>query len=208
MNRVPVGPMADQAKENTLEDERGCLVKISGDDFAAEFQRCRPMLLKVALQRTRSRSNAEDMVQQTFLQAWKARASFQGKARLSTWFTRILLNEIYQVHRRSEHKQLEYTHEPALLERQRAKAGLFPATRSAESELLKHERTVLAREVMKSLSARLQSVLLLEIYAGRTTEEICVELNLTPAAVKARKLRARLELERRLKSRYRSRVRC
>lgn len=175
---------------------------VSEESFAAGFQRCRPMLLNIALRWTKSSSNAEDMVQQAFLQAWKARHSFQGNALFSTWLSRILINEIKQSHRRLEHQRLEYTDQPVLFEHQRAQLGVFPETRNVESELLRTERAHLARTVMNSLPPKLKSVLMLDVYAEKTTEEICVELNLTEAAVKARKLRGRLELVRRVKARY------
>jgi len=178
---------------------------LSPEALAAAFQRCRPMLLYIAIQRTRSPSNAEDMVQQAFLQAWKSRASFRGQARLSTWLTRILINEIHQVQRRAEHKALEYTDEPVTLENQRARAGFFPSTQSAEAALLLQERLNVLRKAVRALPGRYRSVLSLEVYEEKTTEEIGVELGLSLAAVKSRKLRARLEVQRRLKSAHASR---
>src|SRR5690349_16280303 len=42
---------------------------------------------------TNSPEAAEDLTQQTFVQAWKALASFRGEARLSTWLCRIAYHE-------------------------------------------------------------------------------------------------------------------
>lgn len=41
---------------------------------------------------TGSLDDAEDMVQETFLRAWRSRASFEGRAELSTWLFRIATN--------------------------------------------------------------------------------------------------------------------
>ena len=37
--------------------------------------------------------DADDVLQNTFLKAWKSLPAFQGKARLSTWLYRIAINE-------------------------------------------------------------------------------------------------------------------
>jgi RNA polymerase sigma-70 factor, ECF subfamily len=41
----------------------------------------------------RTIEDAEDSVQDAFVNAWKHRASFRGHAKFSTWFTRIAVNE-------------------------------------------------------------------------------------------------------------------
>jgi len=172
----------------------------TGESFAAECERCRPMLLRIAMKRTGSRSSAEDMVQQAFLKAWNGRTSFRGVCRLSTWLTRILINQIHQVFRCAEHRLLEYCDDPAVLETQQARCGFFSWVGNAETELLKNEQTYLARKAVHTLPAAHRSVLILACYEEKTTEEISIELGFSVAAVKSRKLRARLELQRRLKA--------
>lgn len=52
------------------------------------------LLFRVALTRVADRSIAEDLVQEAFLAAWKARASFDGRSQRSTWLVSILKRKV------------------------------------------------------------------------------------------------------------------
>ncbi|MEO0445234.1 MAG: sigma-70 family RNA polymerase sigma factor [Verrucomicrobiota bacterium] len=56
-------------------------------------------LRNLALSKLRNPATAEDLVQETFLAAWKAREKFAGRAAERTWLTRILLNKIADFYR-------------------------------------------------------------------------------------------------------------
>ncbi len=64
----------------------------------------RDYLMHYALGKVRNPSIAEDVVQETFMAAWKARKGFQGKAAERTWLTRILLNKISDFYRSAARK--------------------------------------------------------------------------------------------------------
>lgn len=61
-------------------------------EFAAEFEVHRRRLRVHCYRMTGSFDEAEDLVQETFLRAWRSRATFEGKARRSTWLHRIATN--------------------------------------------------------------------------------------------------------------------
>lgn len=46
------------------------------------------------------RAAAEDVVQEAYLRAHRARSKFRGDAKLTTWFDRIVVREAYRHHRR------------------------------------------------------------------------------------------------------------
>lgn len=58
-----------------------------GDEaaFAGLVNRYGPMVLSLAYASTLSRSDAEDVAQETFLAAWRGLARFRGDAAFSTW---------------------------------------------------------------------------------------------------------------------------
>ena len=56
-------------------------------------------LLRFAVSKVRNRDRAEDLVQETFLAAWRARASYSGEASLRTWLTAILNRKIIDHYR-------------------------------------------------------------------------------------------------------------
>jgi RNA polymerase sigma-70 factor (ECF subfamily) len=60
--------------------------------FASECEAYRRVLRAHCYRMTGSFDEAEDLVQETLLRAWRSRAGFEGRARLSTWLHRIATN--------------------------------------------------------------------------------------------------------------------
>jgi RNA polymerase sigma-70 factor, ECF subfamily len=60
--------------------------------FAGLWRRERSRLLGLATRMTGSAADAEEVVQEAFLQAWRARARFAGQSKASTWLYRITAN--------------------------------------------------------------------------------------------------------------------
>jgi len=61
---------------------------------------------------TRNHEDAEDALQDTFMRAFLAFNSFQGRSHLSTWLTRIAINSALMVIRRRRHIYLEVSLTP------------------------------------------------------------------------------------------------
>src|SRR5258708_36310720 len=64
----------------------------SEDAFLADAQRYRRELLAHCYRMTGSLHDAEDLVQETYLRAWKSYKNFQGKSSVRTWLYRIATN--------------------------------------------------------------------------------------------------------------------
>jgi RNA polymerase sigma-70 factor (ECF subfamily) len=64
-------------------------------------------LYKRILSITRNHEDAEDALQDTFMRAFLALNSFQGRSHISTWLTRIAINSALMVIRRRRHIYLE-----------------------------------------------------------------------------------------------------
>lgn len=62
------------------------------DAFLADAQRYRRELLAHCYRMTGSLHDAEDLVQETYLRAWKSYEGFQGKSSIRTWLYRIATN--------------------------------------------------------------------------------------------------------------------
>lgn len=84
------------------------LLKLARSDDAEAFRtlidRHRPTLWRVAWRTTRNRGWAEDVLQQTLLQAWEHLEQFDGRSDIETWLISILLH-CAAAQRRDEERQ-------------------------------------------------------------------------------------------------------
>jgi RNA polymerase sigma-70 factor (ECF subfamily) len=71
----------------------GSVTLLAGnDEFLADAQRYRRELLAHCYRMTGSVHDAEDLVQETYLRAWKSYQGFEGKSSVRTWLHRIATN--------------------------------------------------------------------------------------------------------------------
>ena len=75
-----------------LDDVADPVRSVSKDAFLADAQRYRRELLAHCYRMTGSLHDAEDLVQDTYLRAWKAYDKFEGKSSVRTWLHRIATN--------------------------------------------------------------------------------------------------------------------
>lgn len=65
----------------------------NGQAFEAIMRRYNRLLFRTARSILGHDSDAEEVLQEAYLKAWQALASFRGEAKLSTWLTRIVVNQ-------------------------------------------------------------------------------------------------------------------
>ena len=167
-------------------------------NFSTKAEMTKPVLYAIALRRTRCPADAEDAVQETLLKAWKMIATFRGEALFSTWLTRILINEIHQLQRRRNYRDLEFQASlrmPELIAIERGHLVPFP---SPEQALLRSDAKRQLHHAIGRLPKAFRQVLQLEINEERTCVEMATELSLSLPAVKSRRIRARTELMKRM----------
>ena len=71
------------------------------DDFTVQILDMKKTLYHIACGILRSEADREDAVQECILKAWEKRDSLKNEAAFRSWVTRILVNECYDICRRS-----------------------------------------------------------------------------------------------------------
>ena len=127
---------------------------------------------------------ARDLVQETFLRAWRALDSLKEQQAAKSWLITILRREYA---RTFERKVPPLVDVDAVVVRE-------------EDELQPDERLEreLLREGMRSLPARYREPLLLQVVMGYSCEEIAAQLGITRSAVMTQLFRAREQLKAKL----------
>ncbi|MCI0404333.1 MAG: sigma-70 family RNA polymerase sigma factor [Acidobacteria bacterium] len=172
--------------------------------FNELVERYERRIYRLAQNITRNREDAEDVLQDSFVQAYTHLNGFQGDSRFSTWLTRIAINQALMKLRKRRTNLVALDQkietEDGALPREIVDWGPTPEQRYSQVEL----REILA-EAMGRLSPTLRIVFQLRDIEEFSTEETAQILGISISAVKARALRARLGLREELNRFFQSR---
>jgi RNA polymerase sigma-70 factor (ECF subfamily) len=149
-------------------------------------------LFRLARGILRDDSEAEDALQNAYFKAFTALAGFRGEARLTTWLSRIVMNECLQ-RRRGARGQIPATiaYEPAI------EAQIIPFPQSAmhatdpEKSMAQRELLHLVETAVDALPDDFRLVLIARTIEGMSVEETAELLGVRAETVKTRLFRAR-----------------
>ncbi len=165
------------------------------------IRRNNPRLFRVARGLVSTDAEAEDVVQETYLAAFRSLDRFHGDATFSTWITRIAINNAL-MHQRRIRPEEEYD---TVIESDNSSVLPFPGSlpEGAEAQLGRLQLRRILEELVNSLPPDLRLVFILSEAEGMTNNEIARDLELNPVTVKTRLFRTRrwlrTDLERRVK---------
>ncbi|MFA5645966.1 MAG: RNA polymerase sigma factor [Candidatus Ratteibacteria bacterium] len=135
-----------------------------------------PRFFKIACGIMQNESDAHDVVQESFLKAYRARKTFRGDSQVQTWLHRIVVNTCYDHFRRK--KPLRYMAE-------------LPERLFFRPSYLKNENLQVSREAEKiktallSLTPRQKMVFTLKVYEELSYKEIASALRIKTGTAKA-----------------------
>lgn len=149
----------------------------------------------VARRMLRDDADAQDASQEAFLGAYRSLESFDGRSRLSTWLTRIVINKCL-MRLRSKRRSREVAIETLL---PTFKEDGHPTRwtshwREEREDEDRERRVALVRQLIDELPEHYRVVLVLRDVQGLSTEEAAEALGDTVNAVKVRLHRARQAL--------------
>ena len=144
-------------------------------------------LFRTAYAMTGRRADAEDVVQETLLAAYRGIGHFQGRSAFRTWLVAILIKQVLMLRRRNQGKSMPSLEQVEV----EAKGRADPGAGEVDARLD-------VAQVLRELSEEHREVLVLREYDGMSYDEIAEALEIPRGTVESRLYRARQELKARL----------
>lgn len=153
-------------------------------------------IYRVALRMLNNSSDAEDVLQETFIKALRALPGFEGRSSLSTWLYRIAVNEALMVLRKQK-PQVAITEDSYM---DGEEEDLYPAHTIVdwcclpEDVFMDNETRKVLNQKIQTLPENLRTVFILRDIEGLSIKDTSEALTISETNVKTRLLRARLKL--------------
>lgn len=190
--------------DKTMPNEISVEALVAGDraEFARLVDEYSSPIYRLGMRMLGNPQDAEDVLQNTFINALTHIQNFEGRSSLATWLYRIAANEALMMIRR---KKPEVNLED--VEGGDEAEGLKPSqfvdwSALPEDELLAGEGKRALDDAIRTLPESLRIVFLLRDVEGLSIKETADALNLTETNVKTRLLRARMALRESLSAYY------
>jgi RNA polymerase sigma-70 factor (ECF subfamily) len=166
--------------------------------FEREALPLMPELYAGAMRLTRNPADAEDLLQEAYLRAYRGFASFEEGTNLRAWLYRILTNAYINIYRKKQRQPQEISSDDApewYLYDQLTEEGREP---SAEAEVLESLPDEEVQEALAELPEQFRMAVLLADVEGFSYKEIAEILEIPIGTVMSRLHRGRRALEKRL----------
>ena len=165
----------------------------TGDTLAFELimRRHNRLLFRTARSILKSDAETEDALQEAYLRAWRAMGSFRDDARLSTWLSRIVINEaLGRLRRRGAQVIPLDGASESNRETEESQIADDP-DRQPECLAMREEMRRLMEQRIDRLPDLYRTVFMLRAVEDMSVEEVAVALELPAATVRTRFFRAR-----------------
>jgi RNA polymerase sigma-70 factor (ECF subfamily) len=139
----------------------------------------------------RNDSEAEDVVQETYVRAFTHLGGFRGDSSLATWLARIAMNEALGRLRRQRASVEFDTLAPGVLEAQIIRFPLSAPSDDPEKSMAQREIQAVVERAIDELPEAFRIVFITRVIEGMNVEESAAILGLKPETVKTRLHRAR-----------------
>jgi RNA polymerase sigma-70 factor, ECF subfamily len=170
-------------------------------EFEELFSPIFQMAYGTAMRLTRNRTEAEDLVQDAALLAYRAFGSFQRGTNFKAWFFRILTNAFYSRHRKEKHEKANLSSDdvPALyLYNKTAEAGLHGRESDPASAIMDQLDTEQVSEALEALPTEYRVVATLYFIQDFSYQQIAEVLECPVGTVRSRLHRGRRMLQKAL----------
>ena len=161
------------------------------------FSNLSPALYQTALRLVGTPEEAEDVLQEGMLSAYRNLRRFEGRSQFSTWLTRIVINAALMRLRSRRSRPAVSLDERLAEDDDMTFADQFPDNApNPEQVVARRELEDVLRRNLETLSPVLRSAFILREMEGFSTEEAAEELGISQGTLKARLHRAKRQLAR------------
>lgn len=162
------------------------------------IRRYNPYLYKVGRSYNYNHEDTEDLMQDTFVDAFKGLKKFEGRAAFKTWLIRIMLNNCYHKKEKSSFKNEIpseiYENSQPMFER---------SDNRTDKETHQHELQGILENALGEIPEKYRLVFSLRSINNFSTQETAELLNISPTNVKVRLNRAKTKLRNQIEKSYR-----
>jgi RNA polymerase sigma-70 factor (ECF subfamily) len=157
----------------------------------ALIRRHNRMLYRTARAILRDDAEAEDVVQETYVQAYRSLATFRGESKLSTWLVRIAANKALMQRRRSARAVMVVPIDTATANPDEGWGDQMANEAGPEDETLRGEMRMLLDARIDELPDGYRAVFVLRAVKDFSVKETATALGIPGATVRTRYFRAR-----------------
>jgi len=156
--------------------------------FQLLIERYQDRIASLVRHYTRSTVEIEDIVQDTFVKAYRKLASFQHEAAFSTWLYRIAVNTCLDFLKRAGRNPVQSVEDPEVVGRPEDHRASVAAP---DSRLERQEVAEITQTVLGELPEIFRTVLVLREFEAQSYQEIAEVLGISIGTVESRLFRAR-----------------
>jgi len=171
------------------------------EDFTHDAMQHAPQLFSTAMRMTRNRSDAEDLVQETFIKAWRSFATYQQGTNLRAWLFRIMTNTYINKYNAQQRKptetELDDVEELFLYKRLGA-VDQSQLSQSAEDQMLSLFTDDEVKKSLEELPEQFRIPVLMSDVEGFSYKEIAEILEIPLGTVMSRLHRGRKAMQKML----------
>lgn len=175
--------------------------------FEALVERHRGRIYGLALRMLNSEDDAAEVLQETFISAYRNLANFRGDAQFGSWVLRIAANHaLMRLRHRKVVRQVESPLDEPTFNERGSLMDEVADVGNVEEDAINHELRGAIEDAASKLGDDYREVFVLRDLEGMSYEEIAELTGITVPAVKSRLHRARLNLRSAIDSFYQDRV--
>ena len=190
---MQTAPLPDNLSDAAL---AGRIAARDQDAFAILMRRHNQRLFRTARSILHNDAEAEDAVQETYLQAYRSIGTFRGDATLATWLTRIAVNQsLGRLRRAGRRAQITSLYAGEENNHDFDEADMKPSTaESPEGSAMRAQARAMLESSIDALPEQFRTVFVMRAIEEMSGEEVALCLDIPEATVRSRFFRARSQL--------------